>query len=117
MTTVPREKINTSSTAWTTPEERDAVIAEIPAEMFKVFGEVDDCRISKSNTPGYKYTLAIRVNNPDGKAAVEKQLEYYKSIGATINEENKELILDYAKSVELVGYSSFYNIMFNVVKQ
>ena len=118
---IPKDKINALS--WETSAEKEAVIAEIPKELLKAIGTLTYCNIQSSGTlPGYKYTLAIRTSNDDAEADALKLVEYYKSIGGTV-EESKALLndydvrFDYAESVTVYVSSSAIQVQFSVVKQ
>ena len=122
--TIPKDKI--SPLGFATLEEKEAVIAEIPAELFKAVGKkLSYCNIQSSGTlPGYKYTLAINMYTEDDKAEAElkKLIDYYKSIGGTV-EKSKTLLndydvkFDYAESVSITALSSSIQIQFSVVKE
>ncbi len=118
---IPKDKINALS--WESSAEKEAVIAEIPKELLKAIGKLTYCNIQSSGTlPGYKYTLAIRTSNEDPEADALKLVEYYKSIGGTV-EESKALLndydvrFDYAESVTVYVSSSAIQVQFSVVKQ
>jgi uncharacterized lipoprotein NlpE involved in copper resistance len=117
--TIPKEKIN--PLGFGTDSEKQAVIAEIPEELFKAIGKLSYCNIQRSGTlPGYKYTLVIRTSNEDGKADLKKLVEYYRSIGGTVVEKvsgHYDVTFDYAESVTVEGLSSYIQLQFSVVKE
>jgi hypothetical protein len=118
---IPKDKIRAVS--WATDSEKEAVIAEIPAEMFKAIGELSHCTVMKSGAlPGYKYSLAIVTTNKDGNADLEKLVDYYRSIGGTVEKTNSllndyDVKFDYAESVSVDGMSSSIQVQFSVVKE
>ena len=103
----------------------EAAIAEIPDEMFKGVGKLSYCMVMSSGAlEGYKYTLSINLTTSDGKgeAALETLIDYYKSIGATVEEVNEALTkynvkFDYAQSVSVSATSSGIQLQFSVVKK
>jgi hypothetical protein len=112
--TIPRDEISGSETA----------IAEIPNEIFKAIGKLTYCMVNTSGVKdGYKYNLSIRTSNEDTKADLEKLLNYYKSIGGTVEKSDNiwsdyDVKLDYAESVTIEGLElSYIQIQFSVVKQ
>ncbi len=118
---IPKDKITVM--VGSTDSEKQAAIAEIPKELLKTIGKLTYCHIQSSGTlPGYKYTLVIRTSNEDGKADLEELVNYYKSIGATV-EKSKDIFsdydvsLDYAKSLEVSSPGSYIQVQFSVVKQ
>ena len=121
VTAIPKDKITVM--VGSTDSEKQAAIAEIPKELLKTIGKLTYCHIQSSGTlPGYKYTLVIRTSNEDGKADLEELVNYYKSIGATV-EKSKDIFsdydvsLDYAKSLEVSSPGSYIQVQFSVVKQ
>ncbi len=118
---IPRDKINALS--WDSSDAKEAVIAEIPKELLKAVGKLTYCNIQSSGTlEGYKYTLVIRTSNDDGKADLEELINYYKSIGATVEKSKNifsdyDVTLDYAKSVEVSSPGSYIQVQFSVVKK
>jgi hypothetical protein len=104
--------------------DKDAIIAEIPAELLKGVGESDFSMISTTGVlTGYKYTLAINLDTEEGKAdaELEKLMNYYKSIGGTVTEasellNNYDVKFDYAESVSVSALSSSIQLQFSVVK-
>ena len=103
----------------------EAAIAEIPNEMFKGVGKLSYCMVMTSGTlEGYKYTLSINLTTGDNKAeaALEKLIDYYKSIGATVVKANEALTdynvtFDYAQSVSVSATSSGIQLQFSVVRK
>ena len=120
--TIPIDKIDVNEYAVTLGGSKEAVIAEIPKELFKIIGELRYCQINTSGVlAGYKYTLMIVTKkNEDAVADLEKLAEYYKSIGATVEKESKssyDVVFDYAKSVSIVKFGNTIQVQFSVVKK
>ena len=117
--TIPKDKRNALS--WDT-SEKQAVIAEIPEELFKAIGKLTYCQIQSSGAlEGYKYTLNIRTSNANGEADLDKLLNYYRSIGGAVENSSKgygyDVKFDYAESVEVNSPGSYIQVLFSVVKK
>lgn len=118
---IPNDKINALS--WDSSDEKEAVIAEIPAELLKIVGEVRHVTIQNSTFDGWKYLVNIQgAKSADAKADLEKQIEYYKGIGATV-EKSTALLTDYdvkfgyAESTDVSATQSYMTLRFNVIKK
>ena len=100
--------------------ERNAVLAEIPSEIFKGIGELKYCNITTSYDENYKYTVAIQVRE-SGEADLVKLVEYYRSIGGAVEETGNKfnpyaVTFDWGESVEVKAYEDSLSLQFNVVK-
>jgi hypothetical protein len=104
--------------------DKEAILAEIPAELLKGVGESNFSQISNIGVlSGYKYTLLINLDTAEGQgeAELEKLMDYYRSIGGTVTEANNLLDdyfvqFDYAESVSCSALSSSIQLQFSVVK-
>jgi hypothetical protein len=120
VSTIPKDKI--SPLGFGTTEEKEAVIAEIPQELFKSIGKLSYCQIMKNSySDEYKYVLTIRTSNQDGVADLKKLVDYYRSIGATVVEKaansNYDVKFDYAQSESVESAGSYIQVQFSVVKK
>ncbi len=118
---IPKDKITVM--VGSTDSEKQAAIAEIPAELLKIVGEVRRVTIHNSTFDGWKYLVNIQgAKSADAAADLEKQLEYYRSIGATVTKSTNLLTdyvvkFDYAESTDVGATESYVTLRFNVIKK
>ena len=121
VTAIPKDKITVM--VGSTDSEAQAAIAEIPAELLKTVGEVRRVTIHNSTFDGWKYLVNIQgAKSADAAADLEKQLEYYRSIGATVTKSTNLLTdyvvkFDYAESTDVGATESYVTLRFNVIKK
>lgn len=76
---IPHDKIIFGSSL-----DRTAVLAEIPAEMFKGIGELNTANVWADNISSYKYTVVLKFDVNSNENAFETLSDFYKSKGATV---------------------------------
>jgi hypothetical protein len=78
---VPQNEIMVTSSL-----NRDTVLAEIPAAIFKGAGTVNSVDIWADTISSYKYTVVLKYYVKSNENAVKTLMDYYKSVGATVEE-------------------------------
>jgi hypothetical protein len=116
---IPKDKIRTYNT------EADLALAltEIPSEIFKGIGELSSAYIMLSKYGVFKYDVILKFKVKSGKEAAKALTDYYKSIGASVEEKNSEVyhyavtFEDWGTSTEVVSGTDYVNLQLNVVKK
>jgi hypothetical protein len=119
--TIPTDKITVGSDLG----DKSAVLAEIPAELLKIVGELSNCVITKSNADGWKYTMVINgKQSEDPHADLAKLVADYKSAGGTVvetavNNGTKKYRVTFpgAESLDIYPFGGSIQIQWNVVKK
>ncbi|MDR0964212.1 MAG: hypothetical protein LBM60_06325 [Clostridium sp.] len=105
-------------------DDKEAILAEIPAEFLKGVGESGFSQISNIGVlEGYKYSLLINLTTAEdqGPAELEKLMDYYRSIGGTVTDatyafDDYDIKFDYAESTSCTAMSSSIVLSFSIVK-
>ncbi|MDR0841510.1 MAG: hypothetical protein LBN26_09060 [Christensenellaceae bacterium] len=98
-------------------------LSEIPSGIFKGVGELESAYVMLSKYGIYKYDVILKFNVKSGVDAAKSLTDFYKSIGATVEEKDSELyhyavtFEDWGVSTEVVSGSDYVNLQLNVVKQ
>lgn len=120
---IPKDKIDAYHTGDGT--DLNLAFSEIPAEVFKGVGELNSAHIMLSKYGVFKYDVILKFKVKSGKDAAKELADYYKSIGATVEELSgtetsagyKVKFGDWGESVEVKGYSAYLDVQLNVVKK
>jgi len=118
---IPKDKIRFGSSL-----NENAVLAEIPAAIFKGVGTVYSVDVMTDNYSSFKYTVVLKfyVNSSDN--AVKALMDYYKSVGAKVEETGNRynpysVVFDWGESTEVSfgspGDGDYVNVQFGVVKK
>lgn len=119
---IPKEKVQTYNTGDGT--DLNLALKEIPSEIFKGVGELTSVYIMLSKYGIYKYDVILKFKAKSGMEAAKELADYYKSIGATVEQSAKTETSvnykakfgDWGESTEINGYSTYLNVQLNVVK-
>ena len=120
---IPKDKITVM--VGSTDSEKQAAIAEIPAELLKTVGELSNCVITKSTTNDWKYTMVINgKQSEDPHADLATLTDYYKSAGGTVVEtavsngtKKYRVTFPGAESLDIYPFGGSIQIQWNVVKK
>jgi hypothetical protein len=112
-------------TMLTSSLDKDAVFAEIPADMFKGIGTLNSAEISADTISDYKYVVVLKFYVKSDENAVKTLMDFYKSKGATVEETGNtynpySVKFDWGESTE-VKFGTFegkgyVDLQFSVVK-
>lgn len=108
--------------------DKDAALAEIPAELFKGIGKLTGSAgaavFNNSVDDNYKYTVQFKFDVDSGEDAAKTLMDYYESIGGTVTKTGSryyDVTFDWGKSVEIMHSSfegqDYMNLQFSVVKE
>jgi hypothetical protein len=118
---IPQDQIKTYNNGDGT--DLALVLSEIPSGIFKGVGELNSAYIMLSKYGEYKYDVILKFNVKSGVDAAKALTDFYKSIGATVEEKDSELyhyavtFEDWGVSTEVVSGSDYVNLQLNVVKK
>jgi hypothetical protein len=108
-------------------DNKTAVLAEIPKEMFKGVGKVNTAYVwANTVSDRFKYIVVFSFDVKSGEKAAKTLVDYYRSAGATVEETGNKynpysVVFDWGESTEIT-FGSFegqdhVNVQFSVVKE
>ena len=78
--------ISNNEISVTSSLNKDTVLSEIPVEFFKGVGRVNSVDIWADTISSFKYVVVLKFYVNSNQNAVKVLMDYYKSIGATVEE-------------------------------
>jgi hypothetical protein len=66
--------------------DKAVALDEIPSQIFKGVGELNSANVMSNNFGDYKYSVVLHFDVLSYEKALKTLLDYYRSIGATVEE-------------------------------
>jgi hypothetical protein len=118
---IPKDKILVTSNL-----DKAVALDEIPSQIFKGVGELNSADVMSNNFGEFKYSVVLKFDVSSYEKALKTLLDYYRSIGATVEETGNKynpysVKFPWGESVEVKANESegrnYVNLQFSVVKK